>query len=208
MTWQTWWLFTLTETLLSLTPGPAVLLVVSTGLAHGPARALRSTAGILAANAFYFALSATSLGAALVASATLFTVIQWVGGAYLVYLGLSALLSRSSVLEAASVQRATKTRSLFLNAVVVQGANPKALLFFVAILPQFLDPRAPLAWQVAVLGVTSIAVECLVLLGYGLLAGQAARFASRPTFATITNRLAGSLLIVAGLGIVRQRQAS
>src|SRR5207247_734502 len=126
-TWQTWWLFTITETVLSLTPGPAVLLVVSTGVRHGRARAALASAGILAANALYFALSATSLGAALVASASLFTAIRWIGGAYLVYLGLSALANRGSVLVQPIPEARNGTSAAFLNAVVVQGANPKAL---------------------------------------------------------------------------------
>jgi threonine/homoserine/homoserine lactone efflux protein len=94
-----------------------------------------------------------------------------------------------------------------MSAFVVQAANPKALLFFMAILPQFLDPLGSLEVQVALLGVTSIVVEAIVLLGYGLLAARAQRLAARPRFATLTHRLSGGILLAAALGLARQSHA-
>jgi homoserine/homoserine lactone efflux protein len=65
----------------------------------------------------------------------------------------------------------------------VQAANPKALVFFTALLPQFIDPASSVAFQVGVLGVTSVAIEFVVLVGYGVLAGRAARLAETPLIA-------------------------
>jgi homoserine/homoserine lactone efflux protein len=207
MTWQTWWLFTVTATVLALTPGPAVLLVVSTGMRRGPLAALRSSAGILTANAGYFVLSATSLGTLFLASHGLFRMVQWLGSGYLLYLGLRAWFGRAPVLASMEPATAPAGGPLFLNALLVQAANPKALLFFVAILPQFLDPQAPLPFQVALLGVTCTAVEAAILVGYGWLAGGAARLTTRPRLALVVDRVAGSLLIVAALGLARQGHA-
>src|SRR5688500_1764345 len=88
-------LFAATELLLSMTPGPAVLLVVSQGMRRGFASSRRGAAGILTGNAIYFALSAAGLGALLVASKRVFDVLQLVGAAYLVLLGLKMLVMPS-----------------------------------------------------------------------------------------------------------------
>src|SRR5713226_6118859 len=95
MTFQTWLLFLIMETALSLSPGPAVFYVVSQGIRAFP-RAVPATLGILSANACYFALSATSLGALIAASARFFTIAKWVGAAYLIYLGIKSLRSAAA----------------------------------------------------------------------------------------------------------------
>src|SRR5271168_2834219 len=97
MTFKTWLLFLAMETALSLSPGPAVFYVVSQGVRGDLRRTLPAAAGILTANGFYFALSATSLGAIIAASARFFTVAKWVGAAYLIYLGIRALRSAGSL---------------------------------------------------------------------------------------------------------------
>src|SRR5215510_4093317 len=79
MTWATWWLFLVTEFVLCLTPGPAVCLLLAKALSLGVRKSMASSFGILAANAAYFVLSATSLGAILVASSKLFFAIKWLG---------------------------------------------------------------------------------------------------------------------------------
>jgi homoserine/homoserine lactone efflux protein len=89
----------------------------------------------------------------------------------------------------------------------VQAANPKALVFFTALLPQFIDPVGSLAFQVGVLGATSVVIEFVVLAGYGVLAGRAARVAETPPVAAWLERAAGVLLIAAGLRMAALRRA-
>jgi homoserine/homoserine lactone efflux protein len=207
MHWQTWLLFVMTETVLSMTPGPAVLYVLSQALRRGPSKSVWASGGILSANGVYFALSATSLGAILATSYKIFFLIKWVGAAYLIYLGLQSLLSKSSVLSLPEINlRATAGWRILRDGFFVQGANPKALLFFTAILPQFIDPHHAIAYQVLILGVSSILVEFTVLFVYGQLAGRALSAARNPRFESWTNRIAGSFLIVAGLGLARLRR--
>ncbi|HEX8907420.1 MAG TPA: LysE family transporter, partial [Longimicrobiaceae bacterium] len=96
MTWQRWAVFMAMEIVLSLTPGPAVLFVVAQGLRYGAVRSLWANLGILSGNAFYFALSATGLGALLLASHDLFAAVRWAGAAYLVWLGISTFVGRGA----------------------------------------------------------------------------------------------------------------
>jgi threonine/homoserine/homoserine lactone efflux protein len=195
MSYRLWSLFVVTEIILCLTPGPAVLLVVSQAMRHGFGKAMRSLLGILAANTFYFVLAATSLGAMLVASHRLFFAIKWLGAAYLVVLGIQAL--RAPAPQVAT--DATPPRA-FLHGLALQLSNPKMLLFFTAILPQFIVPNAPIMLQMLILSLTSLAVEAVVLTSYALLAGRAAS-AGHSRFARVTHRLSGGLLIAAGLGL-------
>jgi len=198
-----WLIFLATETVLSLTPGPAVLLVLAEALRSGTVAALWSNLGILAGNAVYFALSATTVGALLLASYDLFFAIKWVGAGYLIFLGLRALFSRGSGLVAADAGPAPSRGALsaFGTAFLTQVSNPKAIVFFASILPQFIDPREPLARQIAILGVTSVVAEFFVLAGYGILAGRGAHLARDPRYARLTNRLAGAALLTAGFGL-------
>jgi threonine/homoserine/homoserine lactone efflux protein len=204
MSWHTWWLFLVTETALSLSPGPAVLLVVSQGLRHGGRRSIFSSCGILFANAVYFAVSAAGLGAAILASYELFSLIRWAGAAYLVWLGLRAIFGSQSTFLAEANGEPGPTVSngrLFLNGFLLQSANPKALVFFAAILPQFVTPAEPMAMQFLVLGITSVVAEFFVLLGYGMLAGRASELARQPRFARFADRVAGVLLLCAAVGL-------
>ena len=203
MTWEAWTVFVLTETVLCLVPGPAVLFVLAQGLGRGARAALAAAMGVLAANAFYFALSATGLGAVLLASYELFSAIKWAGAAYLVWLGVRTFRAAPTLRQ---VQAAAAGR-LVGRGFLVQVANPKALVFFSALLPQFIDPEARVLPQVAILGVTSLLIELAVLAAYGTLAARATHLTTRPGFLAASNRVAGGLLVAAGLRMATLRRA-
>ena len=200
MDWKTWALFVLLEGTLSLTPGPAVLFVLSQGLKRGGRGSVWANLGILSGNLIYFALSATGVGAVLAGSHRLFVAIKWIGAAYLLWLGVSAWIGKAKPLavktEGGPVRSGPATLA---HGVVMQLANPKALVFFTAFLPQFIDPARPLLRQFAILAATSAVLEFFILLAYGMLAGQAARLAAEPRYAQILDRTAGAMLIGAAL---------
>lgn len=200
-------LFALTEFALCLTPGPAVLLVVSQGLMGGTRRSTWSALGILSGNLFYFVLSATGLGAVLITSYKTFRLLRWIGAAYLIWLGISLLRGKAGEprAETAAVMSASKGR-LFRDGFVLQIANPKAILFFTALLPQFVDPKLPLARQVIIMALASFLIELVVLTVYGYLAGRIGGYRAAPRFVRLTNRLAGSMFVLAGLNIASRRQ--
>lgn len=206
MTLERWALFLATDILLSLAPGPAVLLVLAHALRGGVRPSLCASGGILFGNALYFAVSATGLGAILAASYRLFMVVKWAGAAYLVYLGLAAIFRRAGPLSMKSAAPVSGWRT-FLDGLVLQLANPKSLLFFVVILPQFVDLNGDVVMQVLVLGVTSVSAEFVVLAMYGLLASRFHRIATTPRFAAATDRLAGACLVVAAAATVAASRA-
>jgi homoserine/homoserine lactone efflux protein len=204
MTLRTWALFTLTEIALCFSPGPAVLFVIGSGLRSGARRSLFANAGILSGNALYFALSAAGLGALLLASQTLFTGLTWAGAAYLIWLGVRELASGVGEQKVLTAAAPLSPRELYGRALALQLANPKNLVFFAAILPQFLDPAQSLVGQIALLGVTSLAVEFLVLGFYGYAAGTASDRLSSPRWRRRLAVVSGAVLIGAGLRLALQ----
>jgi homoserine/homoserine lactone efflux protein len=207
MTWQVWLAFVTIEAVLCVTPGPAVLYVLSQAIRRGPTKSIWGSVGILSANAMYFALSATSLGAVIVASYELFFWIKWLGAAYLVYLGLRSFFGRALIISLPAANGDSRTGPRILrDGFFLQAANPKALLFFTAILPQFIDEHHSVVYQILVLGFSSIVVEFFILFAYGQLAGRALATARSLRFEKVTNRIAGSLLIGAGIGLARLRR--
>ena len=183
MTFKTWLLFLVMEMSLSLSPGPAVFYVVSQGVRGALRRSLPAAAGIISANAIYFTLSATSLGAIIAASARFFMIAKWVGAAYLIYLGIKALRSAGSshavVLGETAAEEQGDRRRVYLGALTLQLANPKALLFFLALLPQFIDPAIPVVPQMLILAATSMLPELCILTAYGWLAHRAVHASAR-----------------------------
>jgi homoserine/homoserine lactone efflux protein len=199
MSWETYLLFIVTTAVVCLTPGPAALLIVAQGMSNGFRRSYWGIAGIALGNAIYFALSATGIAALIVASSTLFSIIKWVGVAYLFYLGWSAIRSKASALTIASdAGDAVRGPRAFWQAVMVELSNPKALLYFVALLPQFIDPTQPVGMQMLVFGVTCIGLDTAAYSLYAWLGSKTQRFTANEKFVKASNRASGGLLMIAG----------
>ena len=192
---NTWVAFAVLETILCITPGPAVLFTVGSTLSRGRIAGFAAMSGIVTGNTLYFILSATSLGAILLASYQVFTLVRWAGAAYLVYIGLRAIFGKHTELPETPTLGVTS----FAGGTMTQLSNPKALIFFTALLPQFIDPHRWLVGQVTILGVTSQVIEALVMTAYILLASGVARSAKKTAIAGIFERVAGVFLIGAAL---------
>lgn len=196
-------MYVVTETAVSIAPGPAVLFVISQGLRAGGARGLWAAAGIVSANFVWFTLSAVGIGTVILAAGGWFLAIKWLGAVYLVYLAVRSLLSDPHGDNGSNGRPAAATiRGVWLRGVILQLTNPKALVFFVALLPQFVDPSQPVGPQIVILGVTNVLTEYPVLAAYALLAGRASGLARKPRFARATQVLVAVLLICAALGVV------
>ncbi len=198
MTIEAWALFCLTEIFLCLNPGPSAMVVISLGMTRGRRAGVMASVGVIAANAIYFALSATGLAALLNLSSQAFEVVRWCGAGYLVFIGGRTLIRsfRPRAEQPTSMAEISLRRS-FWQGLVAQGANPGLIVYFTAILPQFIDAAAPLSSQVAVLAFSSFIIEFSVLSFYSTLSSRAGSRAA-PKFRNTIERLGGGFLIAAG----------
>ena len=206
MSLRIWLLFCATDTVLCLTPGPAVLLVVSQAISCGTWSGLAATLGILTTNAIYFAISATGVGALIVGSWRVFTIVKWLGAIYLVWMGARMILTKPVDVTSSALARDSSTHGAFSLGVLTQGANPKALIFFTAILPQFVDPAAPIVPQIVILGISSLVIELVVLSAYVATCHAARGLVGQTRFAERLQRLGGVFLVGAGAKLAVSRQ--
>ncbi|MEU6997153.1 LysE family translocator [Nonomuraea sp. NPDC046570] len=193
-------LFCVATMALLLVPGPAVVYIVTRSVAQGRSAGFVSVLGIHAGSIVHVLAAALGISALLAASATAFTVVKYLGVAYLVYLGLRKLLTRGGDDgEPAKAEEHSRTR-LFWEGFVVSVLNPKTAIFFLAFLPQFVDPAAgPVAAQIAVLGVLWIMLGIASDGAYALLASVLA--GRLRNSARARRRLdVGSGLVYLGLG--------
>lgn len=191
----TFYIFLATTFAVVLSPGPAAISVASQASANGWKRGLFGVTGVASANVVYFALSATGIAALILASHLLFSVIKWCGIAYLIYLGISALISRGGLKVGEGERRSAK--ALFGQGFVVEFANPKALLYFAAILPQFVDPSSPVLVQILIMGAVTILIDLTVYTGYALTGDRIAKSGIKGWMLKGLNGLAGSALLFA-----------
>lgn len=134
--------------LLNLTPGPDVLYIVTHSLRSGWRTGLVAGLGITMGCFVHVFAAAAGLGALLVASATAFTIVKWIGACYLFWIGLRGIFkpsagSKNEYVERARALPATGLRAVFLGGFWTNVLNPKVVIFFLAFLPQFIDASAP-----------------------------------------------------------------
>ncbi|WP_417686236.1 LysE family translocator [Roseibium sp.] len=186
-------------------PGPTIMLVVSYALAQGRKSALASVAGVGLGDATAAIASLAGLGAILATSATLFTILKWVGAAYLFWIGLKMLRSRPSSLEPHGVA-AAPARKVFLHAYVVTALNPKGIIFFMAFLPHFIAPQSPATPQLFLLGTTFVVLGIMNAAVYALGASAIGSRLRSPSVVSLVNKVGGGFLMsAAAMTAVLQR---
>ena len=156
---HTWLIYLLAATGLSLSPGPNGLLALTHGALHGRRKALYTIFGGASGFIVLIALSMFGIGALLQASLTWLTVMKWVGGAYLVWLGIQVWRSPPIGIDVRAVAESRAGWSLFRQGALSALTNPKGLLFFAAFLPQFIDPARSLIVQFVIMAGTFAVIE-------------------------------------------------
>ena len=193
-----WWLaYLLTTSILSLSPGSGAINTMSTGISHGYRGAVASIAGLQVGLASHIVLVGIGLGALFSQSVLAFEVLKWAGAAYLVWLGIQQWRSAGAI-DLQAVAKAMPRRKLFKRAVLVNLTNPKSIVFLAALFPQFIIPHQPQAMQYLVLGVTTVVVDIIVMIGYATLAKHIAVWIKGPKQMKLLNRLFGGMFMAVG----------
>jgi threonine/homoserine/homoserine lactone efflux protein len=182
--------------LLLVVPGPSVLYIVTQSVSHGRRAGIASVAGITTGTLVHIVAATVGLSALLASSALAFDVVQYLGAAYLIVIGVRRLAG----LERAQDERARGPRNLgrlYRQGIVVDTLNPKTALFFLAFLPQFVDPSRTIWTQVIVLGLTFVVLGFLTDGLYAVTAGTLARWLKQRR--QLLRYASGSVFI--GLGV-------
>lgn len=224
MTIELWAAFALASWILTVIPGPTVLTIVSYSISHGKPAVLPLIAATALGDSTALLLSILGLGALLATSALAFTVIKWVGGLYLIYLGISMFRSKHSAEDYVPIPTSAKTSQqntqtnkvcatadsmwkLFGNTYLITALNPKGMIFFLAFLPQFINFDAATTPQYWILSVTFVSIATVNAIFYVLFAANARRLLSSSKAQKRFNIIGGSLLVIAGGWALTAKQA-
>ena len=203
---QLWLAFVAASAVLLVIPGPTILTVISYSVAHGKRANVPLVAAVALGDSTALVVSLLGLGALLATSAFWFTAIKWVGGLYLLYLGIKLLRAGISPAVLAAPAAPGSRWKLFANTYLVTALNPKGIVFFVAFLPQFIDPRASVTHQLWVLALTFVSMAALNATLYAVFAGSARRLLASPRAQRRFNLAGGSLLSAAGIWALLARR--
>ncbi|KAA0115700.1 LysE family transporter [Mycolicibacterium sp. P9-22] len=201
MTWQVWLAFLGAAIVISVAPGPGAVQSMATGMTEGLRRGWWSVFGLEIGLMLQLALVAAGVGAIVAASALAFTVVKWLGVAYLAYLAIRQWRTAPrDMREQLGTSTGSSRRALVARGFLVNATNPKGLVFFLAALPQFVVPAAPLLPQYLAIGLTMIVVDIVVMGFYTGLAGRLMNWLHNARQQTIMNRVIAAMF--AGAAVV------
>ena len=198
---NTFLLFAFASLVLNITPGADMLYVATRSASQGVKSGIVSALGIMTGCIVHLAAAIAGLSAIIANSATAFSVVKYLGAAYLIYLGLKSFFSKQNKFDLKTDQERESLSKIFWQGVVTNVLNPKVALFFLAFLPQFVDVKtSDVKWQILLLGtwfnISGTIVNIVVAFIFGRLGDW---FAKRQWFITWQNKITGIVLL--GLGI-------
>ena len=199
MSIELWFAFVVASAVLVIIPGPTVLTIISYSVAHGWRANLPLIAAVALGDSTSLAVSLLGLGGLLATSAFWFAAVKWVGGLYLLYLGIRMLRTGVSPSESCALTVPDSRWKLFANTYLVTALNPKGIVFFVAFLPQFINQHAEVTHQLWLLAITFVVLAILNATLYALFAGSARRLLASLRARRCFNLAGGSLLLTAGV---------
>lgn len=200
MSLETWLLYLVAILILTASPGPSSLLCMTKGVTQGFRIGVYTAIGSLTAITIILTLSFTGLGLIITSSELTFNIIKYTGAAYLIYLGIKAILAKQPdyQLDEGQERQVQAPVKHFISGFIVGSSNPKAILFFTALFPQFIDPSAPLLAQYFIFTATFMVMEFSWLAIYALLGAKSSNWLFAKGRAKLFNRITGGVFIGAG----------
>jgi threonine/homoserine/homoserine lactone efflux protein len=194
-----WIAFVAASTVLLIIPGPTILTVISYSISHGHRVKIPLVCAVALGDSTALVLSLLGLGTLLAQSAFWFQVVKWIGGLYLLYLGIKLFMAGSRPIGLSSRESNDSGWTLFSNTYLVTALNPKGMVFFVAFLPQFISPVHEISQQLWILAITFVVLAAINAMLYAVFAGQARKLLSSAKMQRLFNFSGGSLLSIAGV---------
>jgi threonine/homoserine/homoserine lactone efflux protein len=198
MDFTLWISFIGTVLILTLTPGPSVLLVTANSMKFGKKKTTGTILGDLSANLAQIILASAGLATIVISSGELFQSIKWFGVLYLIYMGAKKILVEPDFEINATSSKQKSFKSLYIEGFLMSAANPKAIVFFAALFPLFINKDLPFLEQVVVLAITFLVLDGLTLLIYTHFATKLKEYLENKRKASLQNKIVGSLLILSG----------
>lgn len=199
MSIEIWLAFIAASTVLLITPGPTILTVISYSLSLGRRANIPLVIAVALGDSTAMTMSLLGLGSVLAASAFWFGVIKWIGGLYLIYLGIKLLSTNVTSREVTALRHSGPRWKLFANTYLVTALNPKGIIFFAAFLPQFINTNAAVTPQLWILAFTFVMLSIVNAIAYVMFAGSARRLLASSRLQRRFNVAGGSMLSAAGL---------
>ena len=209
MTLATWITFFLACWAISLSPGPGAIAAMSAGLNHGFQRGYFMVFGLVLGICTQVVIVVAGLGAVIAASNTAFTVLKFLGAAYLVWMGISQWRASDKPLVASDTDApALSRKQLIMRGWAINATNPKGTVFMLAVVPNFIDLAHPLAPQYAIIAASLSFTDLVVMAGYVALASRVLRALREPHHLRVMNRVFGGLFVIAGTLLATFRRSA
>ena len=201
MPFSTWIAFVIAGSLIAISPGSGAVLSMTHGLAYGLRKASATVLGLQCGLLLVLGIAGAGVGSLLLASELAFNIVKVIGALYLIYLGVlqwRAKVSPSVGMEGAAPVLPPSFGKRVLTGFLTNATNPKGIIFMVAVLPQFVSRDAPVLPQLAILAVTMVTIDTVVMHGYAFLASRMQRFFRDARAVKKQNRFFGAVLMFIG----------
>ena len=207
MSLDIWLTMLVASILISVSPGAGAVVSMNYGLKYGLKRSYAAIFGLQAGLFAQTFIVVIGLGSLIMSSLLLFTIIKWIGVAYLVFLGVMKFIEKPHLPDDATQIKAYSASKAFIQATLINLTNIKATVFLVAFIPQFLNPNQPLLGQFAIICATLIAVDIIVMTGYSSLASKLKHIIKSIRAIRIQNQITGAFLLLAAFFISTAKRA-